>query len=111
MLAFFHSPSKKMVQRFWTSVGRRCACLKKETTFSNASDFTFDAASFCLVGAARRVLPAKRAMIVSQDFINCDSGFRQRALTARHDQNRTRCMAHYVLSGASQKNVFKPRSA
>jgi len=43
--------------------------LEKETTFSNASDFTFDAASFCLIGAARRVLAARKAMRVSQDFI------------------------------------------
>src|SRR6266567_9318812 len=69
MSALFHSPSKKMVQRFWTSVGRRCACLKKETTFSNVSGFKFAAASFCLVGAAKRVLPAKKAVRVSQNFI------------------------------------------
>src|SRR6266567_120107 len=79
MSALFHSPSKKMVHRFWTSVGRRCACLKKETTLSNVSGFKFAAASFCLGGAARRALPAKRAMIVSQDFIY----LRQRIWEAR----------------------------
>src|SRR4029453_18152191 len=85
MSALFHSPSKKIVQRFWTSVGRRCACLKKETTLSNVSGFTLAAASFCLVGAARRGLPAKNAMIVSQDFIS----LRQRIWAARvHDSGR-----------------------
>src|SRR5947207_11618872 len=101
MSGFFHSPSKKMRHRFWTSVGRRCACLKKETTFSNVSGFKLAAASFCLIGAARRVLPAKKAIIVSQDFIflaAADSGSaRSRLGTTKTGQDACRTIYSAVL--------------
>src|SRR5436190_21901779 len=72
MSAFFHSPSKKIAQRFWTSLARRCACLKTKTTFSNVSGVIFAGVPFCFAGTAGRALPArnvKKKLIVSHSFI------------------------------------------
>src|SRR6267154_6449071 len=109
MSALFHSPSKKMVQRFCTAVGRKCACLKKETTFSNVSGFKLAAASCCLVGAVRRVLLTKKAMIVSQVFMY----LRERIWAARVHGSGTTCLAghgfFHLTPGISRRGHWKRR--
>jgi hypothetical protein len=71
MLAFFHSPSKKMVQRFCTSVGRNWADLKNETTFAYVSGcFGADCAapfvrSAANAGMLRNKMKTQQALVVN----------------------------------------------
>ena len=83
--------------------------LEKETTFSNVSGFKLAAASCCLVGAVRRVLLTKKAMIVSQVFMY----LRERIWAARVHGSGTTCLAghgfFHLTPGISRRGHWKRR--
>jgi hypothetical protein len=99
-------PSKKITQRFCTSVGRRCACLKKETTFSNVSGCNFAGACSFAVETTSATRKAIAKLIASYVFIFSIAD-REAPVVARHNQDGARRVPHNIFRGTAKEDVFE----